>query len=127
MFGKAFKGELGLAATFWKFGFIGIVIFGALVSFFAKMLNGYLQGRSVYNFFMHNFHFVYSDKMSIFWVLCYYSAALWMVFYTLYIVKGVWISAGTYEKSRWLAFFARLFISLLAAFYLYTFPVIKLF
>ena len=34
MFGKAFKGELGLAATFWKFGVLGISIYTVFVMFF---------------------------------------------------------------------------------------------
>ena len=37
MFGKAFKGELGLAATFWKFGVLGISIYTVFVMFFAKI------------------------------------------------------------------------------------------
>ena len=127
MFGKAFKGELGLAATFWKFGVLGISIYTVFVMFFAKMLSGYLQGRTVYVFFTRNFHFVYSDKLSILWTLCYYSVAIWMLYYTINIVRGVWKSSSSYVKSGLLAFLAKLAIIFFAFICLSNIPVIKLF
>ena len=125
MFGKAFKGELGLAETFWKFGVLGIFIYSVLVKFFANMLNGVLKGRTVYDFFTRNFHFVYSGKLSILWTLCYYSVAIWMLYYVFNIVIGVWKSAGSYVKSGLLAFLARVFIFLFAFIALSSVPIIK--
>ena len=125
MFGKAFKGELGLASTFWKFGILGISLYYVFVVFFARMLGSHLQGCTVYDFFTRNFHFVYSDKLSILWTLCYYSVAIWMLYYTINIVKGVWKSSGSYVKSGLLAFLAKVAILLFAFVCLSNLPLIK--
>ena len=108
MLSKLFKGELSLAATFWKFGILGLVIINFAVRIFGHLLNGHLQGRSIYNFFFHYFNPITSSKLSILWTLCYVSSLLVLAAYSWNIVLAVWRSAKAYEKSSILAFLARL-------------------
>ena len=108
MLSKLFKGELSLAATFWKFGVLPLIIMRYAVVIFGNLLGGYLQGRSIFNFFLHNFHPIYSSKLSILWTLCYISALLVLAFYSWKIIIAVWRSSEAYDKSNWLTFLARL-------------------
>lgn len=110
MFSKLFKGEFSLAETFWKFGVLGLIVLNVFVKFFAYLLNGYLQGLSIKNYFFHNFHVVDSPKLGILWTLCYLTSLIVLAFYSWNIVLGVWRSANNYEKSGILSFFAKLFI-----------------
>ncbi len=108
MLAKLFKGELSLAATFWKFGILGLFILYSSLKLSANFLKTYLNGKSIANYFMHNFHFVYSPKMSLWWALCYISLFVVLIIYSYKIVVAVWRSAKNYEKSIWLAQFARI-------------------
>lgn len=110
MFSKLFKGEFSLGETFWKFGVLGLVVLNLFVKFFGYLLNSYLQGRSIKDYFFHNFHFVNSPKLGILWTLCYLTSLIILAVYSWNIVLGVWRSANNYEKSGILSFFAKLFI-----------------
>lgn len=112
MLSKLFKGELSLAATFWKFGFFGLIIIKLATSLFAKLLSAHVQSGSIYSFFMYKFHPIYSSKMSIFWTLWYISSLLILAAYSWNITLGVWRSANNYDKSVWLSFLAK--VSILA-------------
>lgn len=107
MLSKLFKGELSLAATFWKFGVLGLIVIKLAVQLFEKLLSGYIPSGSIYNFFMYRFHPIYSSKMSIFWTLWYISSLLVLAAYSWNIVLGVWRSANNYDKSVWLSFLAK--------------------
>ena len=108
MFSKLFKGELSLGATFWKFGILGLIILHYGFKMFASLLASHLKGRTIYDFFMHHFHFVYSDKLSLWWALWYMSAFVVFVFYSYRIIIAVWRSAGSNSKSIWLAQLSRI-------------------
>ena len=119
MWAKLFKGELSLGETFWKFGIFGLGILYLLFKLSAHFLNGYLKGTSIYAFFMHHFHLVYTSKMSLWWTLCYLAAFGMLIFYSYRIVIAVWRSAAAYNKSIWLANLARLGILLAVGFVWY--------
>ena len=89
MFSKLFKGEFSLAETFWKFGVLGLIVLNVFVKFFAYLLNGYLQGLSIKNYFFHNFHVVDSPKLGILWTLCYLTSLIVLAFYIIGIPIGV--------------------------------------
>ncbi len=108
MLSKLFKGEFSLAATFWKFGVLGLIILHFALRMFASLLSVHLKGRTIYDFFMHHFHFVYSSKMSILWALCYMSTFAVMIFYSYNIILAVWRSGKTYDKSPLLVGLSRL-------------------
>ena len=108
MLDKLFKGELSLGATFWKFGVLGLIILHFALKTFASLLAGYLKGRTIYDFFMHHFHLVYSPKLSILWSLCYISTFAFLIFYSYKIIVAVWRCSKNYNKSIWLAQLARL-------------------
>ena len=61
MLSKLFKGELSLAATFWKFGVLGLIVLNFAVRIFGHLLNGHLQGRTIYNFFFYPFYIVKAE------------------------------------------------------------------
>lgn len=107
MLSKLFKGELSLAETFWKFGVLGLIALNFAVRIFGHLLNGHLQGRSIYNFFFHHFNPITSSKLSILWTLCYVSSLLILAAYSWNIMLAVWRSAKSYEKSPILAFLAK--------------------
>ena len=71
MFAKLFKGELSLAATFWKFGVLALIILHYALKMFASLLTSYLKGKTILNFFLNDFHFIYTPKLSLLWALCY--------------------------------------------------------
>lgn len=108
MLSKLFKGELSLAATFWKFGILGLFILRYVVVIFGNLLAGHLQGRSIHGFFLHHFHPIYSSKLSILWTLCYLSGLLVLAVYSWNITVAVWRSSEAYDKSNWLTFLSRL-------------------
>ncbi len=107
MLAKLFKGELSLAATFWKFGVLGLIVIRLAVKLFERLLSGYIPTGSIYNFFMYHFHPIYSSKMSIFWTLWYVSGLLVLAAYSWNITLGIWRSAANYDKSVWLSFLAK--------------------
>ena len=113
MLTKLFKGELSLGATFWKFGVLGLIILHFALKMFASLLGGYLKGRTIYDFFMHHFHFVYTPKLSILWALCYISTFAILIFYSYNIVLAVWRCSKNYNKSIWLVQLSRLGILLM--------------
>ena len=123
MWAKLFKGELSLGATFWKYGILGLVILHYVLRMFETFLNTYLKGRSIYDFFMHHFHLVYSPKMSLWWALCYMSTFILLLFYSYRMVMAVWRSAATYQKSIWLAQLARIGILVIVAVIWYPFVI----
>ena len=110
MFSKLFKGDLSLGETFWKFGIFGLIILNLAVKLFGYLLGSYLQGHSIKDYFLHNFHMVNSPKLGILWTLCYLSSLIILAIYSWNIVLGVWRSSNNYEKSGILSFFAKLFI-----------------
>ena len=112
MLAKLFKGELSLGATFWKFGVLGLIILHYVLKIFASFLAAHLKGRTIYDFFMHHFHFVYTSKLSLWWALCYMATFLVLVGYSYKIIIAVWRSAAAYDKSIWLAQLARIGIVL---------------
>ena len=121
MWAKLFRGELSLGATFWKFGVLGLIILHYVLRLFESFLNDYLKGRSIYNFFMHHFHLVYSSKMSLWWALWYMATFIVLLFYSYRIVIAVWRSAKAYDKSIWLAQLARIGILIIVAVIWYPF------
>ena len=119
MLAKLFKGELSLGATFWKYGVLGLIILYYALKMFASFLASYLKGRTIYDFFMHHFHFVYTSKISLWWALCYVATFLLLLSYSYKIIIAVWRSAANYDKSIWLAWLARIAIVLLVVFIWY--------
>ncbi len=107
MLSKLFKGEFSLAATFWKFGVLGLITIKLAVKLFEKLLSAHIPSGSIYNFFMYHFHPIYSSKLSIFWTLWYVSSLLIFAAYSWNITLGVWRSASNYDKSIWLSFLAK--------------------
>ena len=125
MLTKLFKGELSLAATFWKFGIFGLFVLYYALKISAKFLASYLGKSSILNYFFYEFHFVYSPKMSLWWALCYVSIFIILTIYSYRIIIAVWRCAKNYEKSVWLAWLARLGIVFTVAFIWY--PIIMRF
>ena len=123
MWSKLFKGELSLATTFWKFGILGLVILHYALKMTASLLGQYLKGRSIYDFFMHHFHIVYTSKLSLWWTLCYMAVFGLLIFYSYRIVVAVWRSASHYDKSIWLANLAK--IGILFAVGLVWYPIVS--
>lgn len=119
---KLFKGELSLGSTFWKFGILGLIILHYTLKMFASLLRSHLDQKTIYEFFMHHFHIVYSSKMSVWWALCYMSTFVVMVVYSYKIVIAVWRCAASYDKSIWLAQLARL--GILLAVFLVWYPMV---
>ncbi len=115
MLEKLFKGELSLGATFWKFGVLGLIILHFALRTFAGLLAGHLKGRTIYDFFMHHFHIVYTSKLSILWTLCYISTFAILIFYSYKIVIAVWRASKSYDKSIWLVQLSRIGIVLMVA------------
>lgn len=112
MTGKLFKGELSLGATFWKYGVLMLVILHYALKMFASLLSSYLKGKSITQFFLTEFHFVYTSKLSLLWTLCYIATFIILVVYSYKIIVAVWRCSQNYTKSIWLAHLARLGILL---------------
>ena len=122
MIEKLFKGELSLGATFWKFGVLGLIILHYALKISASLLSSHLKGRTMYDFFMHHFHFVYTPKLSLLWSLCYLSAFAILIIYSYRIVVAVWRSSAKYDRSIWLVHLSRL--GILLAVFMTWYPII---
>ena len=108
MLEKLFKGELSLAATFWKYGVLGLIILHCGLANLAEFLGAHLKGHTIFDFFLRHFNFFYSSKISLWWALCYMAFFVIFVIYSYRIIIAVWRSAKSYSKSIWLAQLARI-------------------
>ena len=108
MLAKLFKGEISLGATFWKYGVLVLIILHYALKMFASFLSSYLKGKSITQFFLTGFHFVYTSKFSLLWTLCYIATFIILVVYSYRIVVAVWRSSENYTKSIWLVHLSRL-------------------
>ena len=120
MLAKLFKGELSLGETFWKYGIIGLIVLKYITKFFGHLLDVFLQGRTIYNFFFYHFNPISSSKLSILWTLCYISCLLGLAAYSWNIMRAVWRSSANYDKSGILRFLARVCIVGMVGFIWYT-------
>lgn len=112
MIAKLFKGELSLGATFWKYGVLVLIILHYALKMFASFLSSYLKGKTIVQFFLTDFHFVYTSKLSLLWTLCYLATFLILVIYSYKIIVAVWRSSENYAKSVWLVHLSRIGILL---------------
>ena len=115
MFAKLFKGELSLGATFWKFGILGLIILHYALKMFDSLLSSYLKGKTMLYFFLNEFHFIYTSKLSLLWSLCYIATFIILAVYSFKIVVAIWRCTSSYTKSIWLVRLSRIGI-LLAVF-----------
>jgi hypothetical protein len=115
MIAKLFKGELSLGATFWKYGVLALIILHYALRTFASLLSSYLKGKTIVQFFFHEFHFIYTPKLSLLWTLCYITTFTIMIYYSYKIIGAVWKSSANYVKSTLIVHLSRLGI-LLAVF-----------
>lgn len=112
MIAKLFKGELSLGATFWKYGVLVLIILHYALKMFASFLSSYLKGKTIVQFFLTDFHFVYTSKLSLLWTLCYLATFLILAIYSYKIIVAVWRSSENYAKSVWLVHLSRIGILL---------------
>lgn len=108
MIEKLFKGELSLGATFWKYGVLVLIILHYALKTFASLLSSYLKGKTITQFFLKEFHFVYTSKLSLLWTLCYIATFIIFVVYSYKIIVAVWRCTENYAKSVWLVYLSRL-------------------
>ncbi len=109
MLKKLFNGELPLRVTFWKYGILGLTILYYAHKMFRSLSGYYAKGSNWINFF-RNFNISNFTHINAAWLLCYFAVSLFLVIYSVGIVKGIWKSAATYDKSVWLAQSARIII-----------------
>ena len=105
---KLFKGELSLGATFWKYGVLVLIILHYALKMFASFLSSYLKGKTIVQFFLNDFHLVYTSKLSLLWTLCYIATFIILVVYSYRIIVAVWRCTSNYSKSIWLVHLSRL-------------------
>ena len=108
MFEKLFKGELSIGASFWKYGVLILIILHYALRMFASLLSSYLKGKSIVQFFLNDFHFVYTPKLSMLWTLCYIATFIILVVYSYKIIVAIWRCSENYAKSVWLIHLSRL-------------------
>ena len=109
MLKKVFNGEFPLRTTFWKYGVFGLIILYYAYKMFKNLAGSYANGSNwVYIF--RNFSVSGLANVNAFWVLTYLAVSLFLVIYSYGIIKGIWRSAASYDKSIWLAQLARIII-----------------
>ncbi|MBQ8677082.1 MAG: hypothetical protein IJ529_01275 [Alphaproteobacteria bacterium] len=107
MLKKLFNGEYALRATFWKFGIFGLVILYYAYKMLRRMAGSNADGYGVINAF-RNLNVTGVASLNVFWLLAYWTVALFAVIYSCGIIKAVFKTAANYEKSIWLAQLARI-------------------
>ena len=110
MFQKLAKGEYSLAASFWKFGVLGL-LFGYIVLYtIERVLYHYLGGMDLVTYYFRRAGFLNTNvSILILTVMHLVSLGLYTI-YSLMVFLGVWHSAREYEKSSVLAGLARISI-----------------
>lgn len=115
MLKKLISGELGLKNTFWKFGFLGLIIFRIFVKIFEALLNNRLRGIPLIEYYSKYFNPLKMDTVALAFTISYLSCLFMFFAYSIMVVLGVWRSSSSFEKSGLLRFFSRLFILLLVS------------
>ena len=109
MLKKLFNGEFALRTTFWKYGVFGLIILYYVYKMFKSLAGGYAVGANWIHFFQ-NISIKSLAGVNAAWVLSYLTISLFLIIYSIGIVRGVWRAAAAYDKSIWLAQLARIFI-----------------
>jgi hypothetical protein len=104
MLKKIFGGEYPLGVIFWKYGIITLTIFYYIYKFFQKFWGRNLGIFQVINNF--NFHNLFN--VNIVGFIIFSIINIFMIIYSVGIIKGVWRASASYEKSVLLAYFARM-------------------
>lgn len=115
MLKKLINGELGLKSTFWKFGFLGLIILRIFVKVFEALLNNRLRGISVVEYYSKYFNPLKMDTLALVLTIGYLSCLFIFFSYSIMVVLGVWRSSSSFEKSGILRFFSRLFVLVLVS------------
>ena len=107
MFQKLAKGEFSLAASFWKFGVIGLLLGYIILYIIERVLYINLGGMDLFTYYFRRAGFLHANvSILILTGLHLISLVLYAV-YSLMVFLGVWRSAREYEKSSVLATLAR--------------------
>lgn len=115
MLTKLRKGEYSLAASFWKFGILGLLVGYVVLYIIERILNYYLGGMSLMRFYMGHFSLLnINSTIVVFTILHAISLVLYLI-YSGIVFLGVWRSAHEYNKSSWLKWLARIFIMMAIA------------
>lgn len=107
MLKKLLSGEFSVKETFWKFGFLGVLICRAFSKLFEILLNSRINGSKIVDFFFYNFNPVKPDIMAIFWTLCYVFTNIFFVYYSITVILGIWRSTDNFDRSALLKFIIR--------------------
>ncbi len=115
MFKKLMHGEYSLAASFWKFGVLGLLVGYIVLYVIERLLYANLGGITLLRFYTNNFSILHlNTKILLLTGMHLISLALYLV-YSIMVFLGVWRASKNYEKSSWLSGMARIFIILIIA------------
>lgn len=109
MLKQLFNGELSLKATFWKFGVFGLIILYYAYKMFKSLAGIHGNGFNLASIF-NGFSVSWLANLNVAWILAYLAISLFLIIYSLGIIKGIWRASAAYDKSIWLAWLARFFI-----------------
>lgn len=110
MYSKLINGEYGLKDTFWKFGVAGIIGLNFIVKLFGFFLAKKLAGISIVQYYTKYFRPINMDSTMLVLTLCYFVSLAFFIFYCIAVVRGIWKSSDSYERSIWLRHISRLLI-----------------
>ena len=99
MFKKLMHGEYSLAASFWKFGVLGLLVGYIVLYVIERLLYANLGGITLLRFYTNNFSILHlNTKILLLTGMHLISLALYLV-YSIMVFLGVWRASKNYEKS----------------------------
>lgn len=110
MLGKLLYGQFSLKESFWKFGFLGLLIGAFITRIIKTFLLQFTNGVSLMVYYTHYFSPLKLNGGALFLTLLYLLSAFALCGYAIIVFLGVWRSSGEYNKSIWLRHIARLFM-----------------
>lgn len=113
MYNKLINGEYGLKDTFWKFGVLGIAGLNFIVKLFGVFLAKKLAGISIVQYYTKYFRPINMDSTMLALTLCYFVSLAFFIFYCIAVIRGIWKSSDSYERSIWLRHISRILILIL--------------
>lgn len=108
MYNKLVNGELGLCATFWKFVVFGTVVLNFIVKFIGSLLARKLAGIPLLQYYSKYFNPLKMDSGLLILTVFYFVCVAFFLFYCITVIRSIWKSSETYERSIWLVRIAKL-------------------
>lgn len=110
MFAKILHGQFDLKEMFWKYGVLGLAFICFVTAIFRAFLVEKLNGMTLGYYFRVVFSLVNMDTAIVVLTVIYFTLLVFLLFYAIILILGVFRSSAEYDKSVWLRHISRILI-----------------